>query len=126
MECFAKIVNASQPLTILAKHSNLDVWMGSEHTCVTRAVMIGVQSAAILILEKTPTDICSIYVTSNVTISHPFAGGFLLTCKTKKFSWMLLGVVGSVMHVFYLPIEINNISYLPAPKRGSPSTDASS
>ena len=60
MECFAKIVNASQPLTIFTKHSTLDVWMGSERTCVTRAVIIGVQSAAILILEKTPTDICSI------------------------------------------------------------------
>ena len=31
MEIFAKIVDGFQPLTILAKSSILDVWLGSEY-----------------------------------------------------------------------------------------------
>ena len=32
MECFAEIVKGQRPLTFFVKHSNLDVWQGSEYT----------------------------------------------------------------------------------------------
>ena len=35
VELFAKIVNCFEPITIFAKRSNLDIWLGSEYASVS-------------------------------------------------------------------------------------------
>ena len=40
MELFAKIVNSFQPVTIFAKSSILDIWLGSEYTKFMNTILL--------------------------------------------------------------------------------------